>query len=47
MEDDQKNTKWKTTKKIQNGRQQPKKSKMEDNKKNVIFKISKCNNNKD
>ena len=32
MEDDQKNSKWKTTKKIQNGRR-PKKIKMEDDQK--------------
>ena len=37
MDDDQK---------IQNGRR-PKKLRMEDNQKNVITKISKCNNNKD
>ena len=34
MEDNQKNSKWKTTKKIQNGRR-PKKFKMENDQKNL------------
>ena len=48
MEDDQKNSKWKTTKKIQNGRrskkfkmEDDKKIKMEDDKKNSKWKTTK------
>ena len=39
MEDDQKNSKWKKTKKIQNGRR-PKKFKMEDDQKKLKWKTT-------
>ena len=42
MEDDQKKSKWKTTKKIENGRQR-KKFKMEDDQKNSKWQITKKN----
>ena len=45
MEDDHRNYKWKMIKKVK--MEDKKKIKMKDNQKNLISKISKCNNNDD